>query len=77
MALECACSAQMRGGGGVHAGGEKLFVDVREKLFWPAIYCANPRPNARSQSGSRSYRGLGSQALRIICEYDLVTVIVI
>ena len=50
-----------------HTDGKKVFADVRTKLFWHLIYCANLRSDAGPQSGSQSRRGLGSQALRIIC----------
>ena len=58
-------------------GGEKMFVYVHAKLFWRAIYYANPRPDARYKSESRSHRGLVSQSTCIICEYKLATKIVI
>ena len=61
----------------VHMGGKKLFADSSAKLFWRTIYCANPRPNARYQSRSRSCRGLGSWAPRGMHEYDLTTAITI
>ena len=34
--------------------GKKMFADVRAELFWRAIYCADPRPDADSQYGSWS-----------------------
>ena len=77
VAMGRARGAQMRGGGRGHTGGKNKCADVRGKLFWRAIYFANPRPDVGSQSSSRSRRGLGSQAPRIICEYDFVTAIVI
>ena len=58
-------------------GGEELFADFRVKLFWCMIYCANKRPNAWSQSGYWSLRGLVSRAPWIMCEYDLAAAIVI
>ena len=71
---EHAGSAKMRGGGG-HTDGKKYFPDEHAKLFWCTIYCANPRPNARSQPGYCSHRGLLIKAPRIICEYDLANTI--
>ena len=67
--------AKMRVGGWGHMGDKKTFADVRMKLFWRAIYCANPRPNARSHFGSRYHRGLWGWNPRIICEYYLATAI--
>ena len=78
VALERTQGARMRGGGGGgHSGGKKKFADSRVKLFWRAIYCANPRPNPGSQSGSRSCRGLKSRAPRIMLEYGLAIAIAI
>ena len=65
----------MRGGGSQR--WQKLFAYSRAKLLWCAIYCANLKPGAGSQSGSWSQRGLGSQALKILREYDLAKAIVI
>ena len=65
------------GGGRGQAGGEINCAGVRVKLFWRAIYCAKPRPDPGSQSGSRSCRGLGRRDPQIMREYDLVTAIAI
>ena len=54
----------------------KSFAWVCVKLFWPMIYCANPRTESKSQSVSLSLRGLGRQYPWIICDYDLATPIV-
>ena len=59
-----------RGGGG-YTGVEKSFVDVHARLLWRAIYSAKPRPDAGSQSGSRSSRGLGGWFPRIILSKTL------
>ena len=56
-------------------GGGK--AGVRMEVLWIAIYCANPKPNPGSQSGSQSHRGLGRQALWIMWEYEFVTTILI
>ena len=78
MSLDFTRGAQMRGGGERgHTGGETFFADFCARLLWREIYCAKPRPNAGSQSGFRSRRGLGIQAPRILCEYDLATKIAI
>ena len=61
----CAMSEQ-EGGGQGHAGGKKKCVGVREKLFWRAIYCVKTRLDTGYQSGSRSCRGLGRRAPRIM-----------
>ena len=76
-ALERARGARVRGGGMGHTGGKKLFADSRAELFWHAIYCANLMPDASSQSGSWSLRGMMIWAPRIMCEYDLETAIAI
>ena len=47
----------------------------RTELFWLMIYCANPRPNPGSQSGSRSLRGLGRRAPQNMGENNLTTAI--
>ena len=47
------------------------------KLFWSVIYCANPRPEPDTHSGSLSCRGLGIWYPRIIWEYNLAIVIAI
>ena len=67
----------MRGGGRGYVGGKKYYVGVRTKLFWRPIYCAKPRTNPGSQSGSRPRRVLVRQAPWIMQEYELTTVIVI
>ena len=41
---------------------QNRFVRVRVKLFWRAIYCANPRPEPDSQSRYLSRRGMGRKA---------------
>ena len=63
----------IEGVGRGHTGGVKLSADVRAKLFWCVIYCANPRPDAGSQSGSRSCKVLGSRAPQVIFGYDPAT----
>ena len=68
---------EWEGGGKGHTGDEKLFTDVSAKLLWRVIYCANPRPNVRSQSWSWFRRGLGIRALWVIREYNLATPIAI
>ena len=65
------------GGGRGHTGGIKSFTDMSAELFWRVIYCDKPWPDDGSQSGSRSHRGLSSQCLHIIWEYDLATAIAI
>ena len=50
---------------------------VHAKLFWHAIYFANPRPNIEYHSGSRSLRGLGRRSMQIMQDYDLVNMITI
>ena len=62
--------------GGVTRVAKKCFANVLAKLFWRAIYCDNPRPDAGSQSGYWSFKGLGSRYPCIICKYDLVAEIV-
>ena len=59
--------------------GRKLnsLLQVCAKLFWYAIYCANPRSHPDYQTGPLSCRVLGRQDPRIIREYDLETVITI
>ena len=68
----------MRRRGG-RAGARWFFfcVSVRAKLFWHTIYCAKPRPDPKSHSGSRSRRGLGRRDPQITREYELVTAIAI
>ena len=67
-----------RGGGGQgHVGGKKLCAGVHAELFWSAIYCTNPRPDSKSQSGYWSCRGLGRIYLWIMWRYNLATVIAI
>ena len=73
MDLEHASGACIRGGGKNYTGGEKLFADLRAKLFWHTIYCANSISDAGSYSGSWFHMGLGSQAPQIMHEYELVT----
>ena len=46
-------------GGGGHAGGENVYAGVREKSFWRVIYCANPKPDSRSQYNYRYRMGTG------------------
>ena len=70
--LRARASCANEGGGGVHTGGKKLVADVRTELFWRAIYCAKPNSGDVYHPGSRSRRGLGRQAFRIIHDYDLV-----
>ena len=41
------------------------------------VYCANPNPKPKSQSGSWVHKILGTQNLRSTLEYDLATTIVI
>ena len=62
---------------GVERGhvGEKKFASVRAQIFWSAIYCATTRPDTNSQSDSWSLMVLGRQSLRIMWEYNLVTMI--
>ena len=55
----------------------KSFFLVCAKMFWRAIYCANPRPEPYYQSGSLSHRVLVRQDPLIIHEYYLATAIVI
>ena len=43
---------QSREEGKVQAGGENICLGLHAKLFWLFIYCAKPRPNPGSQSGS-------------------------
>ena len=50
---------------------------VRTELFWLMIYCANPRPNPGSQSGSRSRRVLGWRAPRNMGQNNLMTAIAV
>ena len=65
-------------GGRVKSFRRLIFcAGVRAKLFWIALYCTKPRPDPGSQSSSRSRRGLGRRAPRIMWEYDLTTVIAI
>ena len=66
-----------KGGRRGHVGGGKKCASVRVKLFWHAIYCAKPRPNIKSQSGSQSRRGMWGRAPQIMREYNLVTAILI
>ena len=73
--MECAHGARMRRLGKGHTNGNIFFADMRKKLFWRVIYCANPGPDAESQSGSSSCWGLGIRAPQIIREYDLMTII--
>ena len=47
------------------------------KLFWRKIYCASTRPEPDSQSGSRSWKGLGRRAPQSMCKYDCVTAVAI
>ena len=42
------------------------FVQVGAKLFWPAIYCTNPKPKPESQSSYLSRKGLRRRFLQII-----------
>ena len=46
------------GGGGT--GGEESFADSCPKLFWRKNYCANPRPDDGSQSGSRTRNSIST-----------------
>ena len=66
-----------RWGGRGHVGGEMFCASFCAKLFWCAIYCAKPRTDPKYQSSSCCCKGLGSQALLIMREYDLTTVITI
>ena len=74
MIARARCADECREGGVIQVV-KKKFVGVRAKLFWRAIYCAKPRPDPGSQSGSRSRRGLGRRAPRIMRECDLTTTI--
>ena len=48
------------GGWDVRLGRKRNnFARVGMKIFWHAMYCANPNPELESQSGSLSYKGLG------------------
>ena len=78
--IVCVDCMIMKGGAGVGAkpGGRwKSFLRVYTKLFWRAIYCANPRPKNNFRSGTLSPRVLGRLSPRIICEYNIATAIVI
>ena len=68
-----------QGGGWDVKLGKKInnFARVGTKLFWRAIYCANPKPEPDPQSGSLFRKRLGRRAPRIIWEYDLATAIAI
>ena len=74
---ESARDSQTRRGGQSNAGGEKSYAGVRTKLFWREIYCAKPRTNPESHSGSWYHRGLGRRSHRIMQEYNLTTTIMI
>ena len=63
------------GGGWGNVGGYYFCASVRAKLLWRPIYCANPRPDRKSQSRSWSVEGMGRKAPRIMHEYDLAIVI--
>ena len=86
VSVDCLCSVakesarvmrkQGREGRG-HAGDKKSYAGVCAKLFWRAIYCAKPRPDPGSQSGSWSHRGLGRRSPRIMWQYNLLTAIAI
>ena len=65
------CNAWRKGGGGEDC------ASVRAKLSWSAIYCNNPRLNPESQSGSRSWKGLGRRALHTMGEYNSANAILI
>ena len=43
------------------------------KLFWWAIYCANPKPKPNSRSVSLSRRGIGRRSPWVIWDYYLAT----
>ena len=43
-----------------------IFAWVGTKLFWHAIYCANPNLKHDSQSGSLSHKWLGRQSPKIL-----------
>ena len=53
------CMMPRQGGRAGTCWWQKLFMDLRAKLFWKPIYCFNLIPNPNSQSGSWSNRGLG------------------
>ena len=61
------------GGGCVVMQVAKKFAQVHARDY----YCAKPRPNPRSLSDSRPCRGMGTQYLWIMWEYDLTAVILI
>ena len=65
------------GGGGGPRGGEETYADFCARLFWRAVYCANPRPDDMYQSNSRYRKGQSSWSPWIMCKYDLATAIVI
>ena len=69
------CAIQSGGRG--CAGGENFCAGVRAKLFWLSIYCAKPKLDPGSQSGSWYLRGMGRRAPWIIQEYGFVTTIAI
>ena len=71
------CANEGGGGGRGHTDSRTLFANVRAKLFCHAIYCTNPRFDARSQSGSWSHRIMGGRVTQIVHEYDSTTVITI
>ena len=53
------------------------FLRVFTKLFWRAIYCANPIPKTDSHSGYLSRRVLVRQYPQIIWEYNIRTAVLI
>ena len=72
----CAMCGRGEGGRG-QVGDRNFFASVRAKLFWCAIYCANPKPDPKSQSGSQSCRGMERRAPQIMQEFDLTNAITI
>ena len=64
-----------RGRGRGQSFGKTVCAGVSAKLFWLAIYCAKPRPDTESQSGSRSRRVMERRAQHIMWEYNLTAAI--
>ena len=61
-------NARMRGERTGLCWRQRYFADVHKKLFWIVIYCAKPRNNPGSNSGSWSLRGPRRQYPRTIQE---------
>ena len=70
---QCTDKGRWRG----HVDDNKLCGSVCLELFWHVSYCAKPRPNPESQSGSWYPMVLGRRDPCIMQEYNLATTIVI